>query len=203
MNEVIIFTRYPEAGKTKTRMIPLLGEMGAATLQRQMTEYTLATVKKLVRVRGFSAQVYFTGADLAKMSAWLGAEVSYRAQESGDLGERLQQAFREAFEEGVTKVVIIGVDCPNITDNLLKEAFFVLDSQDLVLGPAQDGGYYLIGLKRLFGELFRGISWGTGDVLAQTLVIAQNLGLNTGLLPILADVDRPEDYFIWQERQKY
>jgi hypothetical protein len=195
---VIIFTRYPEVGKTKTRMIPVLGAQGAANLQRQMTEYTLTTVKQLQGQFPVSIAIFYTGGNLQLVKTWLKNGYDYVNQGEGDLGVRLSSAFQRAFEQGMTKVIIIGIDCPDITASILRHGFEMLNHHDLVLGPALDGGYYLIGTKRPIPELFKDIFWGTGEVLQQTKAIAAKLDLKMAFLPPLADIDRPEDLSIWQ-----
>lgn len=198
-NQLIIFTRYPQPGTTKTRLIPALGVEGAATLQRQMTEHTLIQAQRLQQLDAVSVKIVFAGGNQALMEGWLGKDYSYQPQTTGDLGNRLVSAFAEAFKAGSERVIIIGIDCPDITPALLQTGFKALATQNLVLGPANDGGYYLIGLNRLFPELFQGIRWGTSTVFSQTLSIAQHLSLSTHLLPTLSDVDRPEDLGIWEE----
>ncbi|MGB3655135.1 MAG: TIGR04282 family arsenosugar biosynthesis glycosyltransferase [Rivularia sp. (in: cyanobacteria)] len=195
---LIIFTRYPQPGKTKTRLIPALGVEGAANLQRQMTEYTLSKVKKLCKSIAISFEVRFADGNLQLMQSWLGTELNYQLQGEGDLGKRMENSFLNAFNKGAQKVVIIGIDCPGVDTEVLVEAFEKISDCDLLLGPAVDGGYYLIGLKRAIGELFINIDWGTAKVLQQTVDIAQQLNLSVGYLRSLADVDRPEDLPIWQ-----
>ncbi len=200
---LIIFTRYPEPGKTKTRMIPALGAEGAAKLQRLMTEHTLKQARQLPNK--IAIEIHFTGGDSfacaernrAKMQDWLGKDLIYKEQTHGDLGKRMHFAFESAFATGKDRVVIIGVDCPDLDREILQAAFNAFDPHDLVLGPAADGGYYLIGLCRLVPELFVGIDWGSDRVLAQTKKIADRSPLNTYYLPVLNDVDRPEDLSIW------
>ncbi len=195
---LIIFTRYPQPGKTKTRLIPALGVEGAANLQRQMTEYTLSKVKKLCKSIAISFEVRFADGNLQLMQSWLGTELNYQLQGEGDLGKRMENSFLNAFNKGAQKVVIIGIDCPGVDTEVLVEAFEKISDCDLLLGPAVDGGYYLIGLKRVIGELFINIDWGTAKVLQQTVDIAEQLDLSVGYLRSLADVDRPEDLPIWQ-----
>jgi uncharacterized protein len=192
---LIIFTRYPELGKTKTRMIPALGAEGAAKLQRLMTEHTLQQARKLPNK--IAIEINFTGGNRALMQDWLGKDLVYKEQTDGDLGKRMHFAFESSFTKGKERVVIIGVDCPDLDRTILQTAFNAFDSHDLVLGPAADGGYYLIGLPRLVSELFIGIDWGSERVLAQTKEIAARSRLNTYYLPVLNDVDRPEDLSIW------
>jgi rSAM/selenodomain-associated transferase 1 len=193
MKSLIIFTRYPEAGKTKTRMTPVLGKEGAALLQQKMTEHTLIQGRKLQENCPISLLIYFTGGTEILMENWLGTDLTYKHQGEGNLGERMQLAFAQSFASGMTQGVIIGTDCPAINQILLAEAFTALDRHDLVLGPALDGGYYLIGLSRFIPQLFVGIAWGTSQVFSQTQGIARQLGLTVYELVPLADVDRPQD----------
>jgi rSAM/selenodomain-associated transferase 2/rSAM/selenodomain-associated transferase 1 len=198
-NLLIVFTRYPEPGESKTRLIPALGPQGAAELHRQMTERTLSWARRWKEGFPASLEVRFVGGSEESFQKWLGPDLSMRPQPEGDLGARMHQAFRQAFREGAEKVVIVGTDCPGLTEDLTQEAFARLEQGDVVLGPAKDGGYYLIGLPRPVEELFRGIPWGTGGVLAKTLEAAQRLGLRVSLLEPLDDVDRPEDLPIWEK----
>lgn len=196
--QLIIFTRYPEPGKTKTRMIPILGEQGAANLQRQMTEATIKIAKHLNRDRSVFLTIYFTGANEELMKKWLGNDIIYQQQSEGDLGQRMELAFEKSFLQGIKRVVIIGIDCPDLDETILNQAFNSLKQQDLVLGAAVDGGYYLIGLSKLVPQLFKGINWGTCEVFAQTQAIARQLKLSVSYLPVLRDIDRPEDLSISQ-----
>jgi rSAM/selenodomain-associated transferase 1 len=195
---LIIFTRYPEPGNTKTRLIPVLGAEGAATLQRQMTEHKLAEVNQLLTFYPLSVEVHFAGGNEQLMQEWLGSSLVYRRQSEGDLGDRMASAFQASFAAGMTAGVLIGSDCPDLNASLMAEAFQLLRQHDLVLGPALDGGYYLIGLRRLIPELFTGIPWSTAEVLQQTITIAKRLGLAVAKLPLLSDVDRPEDLSVWK-----
>jgi uncharacterized protein len=200
MTEIlIIFSRYPEAGKTKTRMISALGAVGAAELQRQMTEYTLATAIALESARKVAIAIHFSGGNLSLMQQWLGADLDYIPQVAGDLGKKMQSAFDLAFTLGHQRAVIIGTDCPDLDQTILNTAFNSLQHHDLVLGVAEDGGYYLIGLNRPIPELFQQIAWGTAQVLDQTSKIAQQLNLQVDYLITLRDVDRPQDLKIWQK----
>jgi uncharacterized protein len=190
---LIIFTRYPEPGKVKTRLIPALGAVGAATLHQQMAQHTLGQARALRQTRPLSIQVCFTGGSVAQMQEWLGTDVEYQVQPTGDLGDRMISAFKSAFCKGYKSTVIIGTDCPDLSTAVMQECFNALRRQDLVLGPALDGGYYLIGMRRLFPEFFTGIAWSTSEVLGETLVIAQQLNLIPILLPYLGDIDVPQD----------
>ncbi len=199
MEKLIIFTRYPEPGTTKTRMIPLLGAEKAAQLQRLMTEHTLKQVSQVLREPNVLIEIHFAGSDQQLMEQWLGSNWVYQPQKKGDLGEKMSTAFDVLGEEGIRSVVIIGIDCPDINSSVINQAFIALHNHDLVLGPAEDGGYYLIGLSRFIPELFKDIAWGSSYVLSQTQTIAQQLNLTIAYLTTLADVDRPEDLPIWEK----
>lgn len=196
---LIIFTRYPEPGKTKTRLIPALGTIGAANLQRQMTEYTIFQVRELQKVTAISVEVRFAGGDLQLMQDWLGLGLVYQPQGEGDLGSRMARSLFDAFESGAKEVMIIGTDCPGVNAQILATAFEQLQAFNLVLGPAIDGGYYLIGLRQPIPELFVNIEWGTAQVFQKTVEIAHLLNLSPVYLPTLADVDRPEDLPVWEQ----
>lgn len=190
---LLLFTRYPLAGHTKTRLIPALGREGAAQLQRQLTEKTLRTAEYLAARCPLSLAITHAGGTTAQMMTWLGPNHLYREQGSGDLGAKMARAFTASFKNGHQQVVIIGSDCPDLSTEILATAFAKLAHHDLVLGPARDGGYYLIGLRRPCPELFSRRSWGTALLLAETLAVAKKLALNPYLLEELTDVDRPED----------
>lgn len=191
--KLIIFTRYPQAGTTKTRLIPLLGADGAAELQRRLSERTVRRGRELATVRGTVLEVCYEGGDAARLGAWLGADLPATPQAKGDLGERMALAFARARQQGFCRVVLVGADCPGLSVAILHKAFAALAKEDLVLGPAADGGYYLIGLARPAPELFVNQPWGDGSLLSSTLAKAGRLGLSRQLLEELADVDRPED----------
>jgi rSAM/selenodomain-associated transferase 2/rSAM/selenodomain-associated transferase 1 len=199
---LIIFTRYPEAGTTKTRMIPALGSGGAADLQRRMTDHLVAKVKTMIEQWPLTVEVRFEGGSERLMREWLGPSFSYRHQGRGDVGRRMQRALADGFQKGDTSIVIIGSDVPDISSAIIHQAFEELQKNSLVLGPAADGGYYLIGMQKAnedqaYPELFEAINWGTSDVLSQTIAAAHQLGIGYALLDTLKDVDRPEDLKIW------
>lgn len=194
---LIIFTRYPEPGKTKSRLIPALGKQGAARLQREMTAHTLDWAGDILRRDDADVEVLFEGGDRQRMKACFGNSFTYRPQGDGDLGRRMARAFHESFQAGTTRVVIVGSDCPGVTPELVRTAFDRLSNHDLVLGPAIDGGYYLLGLRSDIPQLFDDVPWGTDEVLKRTLYEAARLGLSVAQLEPLADVDRPEDLEVW------
>lgn len=191
--KLIVFTRYPEPGKTKSRLISVLGIEGAAKLHRQLAEGAIAQAKKIQNYREIYLEIYFTGGDQQLMEEWLGNDVFYQNQVEGDLGTKMAAAFQMSFNSGMEKVVIIGTDCPDLKAELMAQAFDELAGHDLVFGPALDGGYYLIGLRKFIPEILMGINWGTAEVLGQSVAIAQGLNLSLAYLTPLGDIDRPED----------
>lgn len=191
--KLIVFTRYPEPGTTKTRLIPVLGKTGAANLHRLMAQRTIACALSLEKSRRLSVEIHRSGGSQQLMQDWLGSDIICENQIDGDLGARMTAAFEKSFNSGAEKTAIIGTDCPDLKAEIMAQAFEELSQNDLVLGPAKDGGYYLIGLRRSIPELFGGIHWGTSEVLACTRAIAQKLDLNIAYLPTLTDIDLPED----------
>lgn len=204
---LVIFTRYPEPGQTKTRLIPALGPEGAATLQREMTEHAMRTAERFASEAGTEIEVRFAGGSDAEMQDWLGRDKACVVQGDGDLGARMQRTFQTAFRGGSERVVIIGIDCPGITEDVLEQAFREIHEKDIVFGPATDGGYYLIGMRgeaeqKAIPALFEDMPWGTGEVLAQSLSRAAKQALTIGKLQALDDVDRPEDLTVWESVSK-
>lgn len=198
-NRIIVFSRLPQPGNTKTRMIPALGPEGAADLQRQMTRRTLATVDHVASLVECESEVRFTGGTNEQMASTFGSARRYTPQGDGNLGQRMRRAFEEALEQGMQRIVCVGSDCPALTYNLLNTALQKLEDHDIVLGPATDGGYYLIAMKQLHPDLFTNIEWGTSRVLAKTLAIAQSSGLPVHQLAKLSDVDEPADLEHWHQ----
>jgi len=205
---LIIFTRYPEPGTTKTRMIPELGAEGAADLQRGMTNHLVSKVKTLMEQRSVEVEIRFDGGSERLMRDWMGPSFTYGHQGRGDIGRRMQHALVEGFQNGYTSIVIIGSDIPDISTAIIDRAFQELEKTNLVLGPAGDGGYYLLGMRKAdkdqaYPELFEGINWGTNQVLSQTIAAASQLGIGYALLDTLQDVDRPEDLKIWNRTVQF
>ncbi|MDT8389944.1 MAG: TIGR04283 family arsenosugar biosynthesis glycosyltransferase [Lentisphaeria bacterium] len=194
MNDrIIFFTRFPVPGQAKTRMIPALGPAGAARLHRRLAERAVAVARQSCLPHGVDATVCFTGGSRRDFRAWLGTGPRFRKQRSGDLGERMRQAIAQALADGAAHVLVAGTDVPGISADTLRQAFGRLADHDVVLGPAGDGGYYLIGMNRCHPELFTDIDWGSERVAEQTRAAIRHLGLTVAELPILDDVDRPED----------
>ena len=190
--EVLLFTRFPEPGRVKTRLIPALGENAAAELHRRMAERMHAV---LVGVNSrWEARICYTGATQTEMQDWLGNDLPMEEQSTGDLGQRLHSAMTASFQRGHEQVIVIGSDCPDLRVTHIEEAFAAFDNHPLVIGPATDGGYYLLGQRdQVTPELFQDIQWGTANVLQQTLQRAEISGLSSVLLDPLPDVDLSSD----------
>lgn len=195
--EVILFSRYPESGTSKTRLIPLLGSDNAARLQRLMTEKLLAAVEALSPGLGCRLTICFSGGTRAKMVTWLG-EHRYVEQRGDDLGGRMQHAFSESFKSGAQQAILVGSDIPSIDTTLLAQAITLVKQQEVVIGPTYDGGYYLIGFNNksateLYSAIFQGITWSTTSVFERTRQGLLALGITPVSLPKHHDIDVPED----------
>lgn len=201
-NAVVLFTRYPTPGSTKTRLIPTLGAEEAARLQRDMTELLVTRLKPAVIQGRFQLTACHAAASRRAMHRWLGSGLACEAQAGGDLGDRMTRAVRSRFDRGARKVVVIGADCPGVSVTVLEQAFAALDRHPVVFGPAPDGGYYLVGLNRPCRALFHGIAWGEPTVLRDSLNRARQLGLHPALLPTRADIDRPADLPHWETARR-
>lgn len=195
-DRIIVFSRYALPGQAKTRLISAIGAEKAAELQVQMSRQTINMAREFCSSLSCEVEVRFAGGDADLMANQIGVSARYVAQVGIHLGERLTQAVENAFREGTQRVVVVGADCPELNREDLQNAFQSLLNCDVVLGPARDGGYYLIGLKTNRPQLFQGIEWGSEWVLNQTLARAKAAKLRVGQLPIRSDVDHPEDLLI-------
>jgi rSAM/selenodomain-associated transferase 2/rSAM/selenodomain-associated transferase 1 len=196
---LIVFTRYPEAGKVKSRLIPVIGAPKAAGLHHEMAKRTLILARILSITEGISTEVHFDGGSRSRMKKTYGHDFRYVRQAGGDLGVRMRSSFSHAFRREMERVILIGTDCPGISKDLIMAAYAALSDHDCILGPSHDGGYYLIGLKHDVPCLFDGIPWSHADTLKATLEAAQCHGLSVHLLEEFRDVDRPEDIPIWEQ----
>ncbi|MDO7848413.1 TIGR04282 family arsenosugar biosynthesis glycosyltransferase [Hymenobacter sp. M29] len=200
LNHLLVFAREPVLGRVKTRLAADIGPEAALTVYRELLSITAAAITA-ARV---PATVWLAEAPAAADAAqprteWPG--LPWRAQPAVEsLGERMHHAFGEAFASGATRVVIIGTDCPGLTPALLQVAFEALETHDMVVGPADDGGYYLLGMRELQAEIFINKNWSTATVLSDTLADAARLGLRVAQLPMLHDVDSGRDLDRWRGR---
>jgi rSAM/selenodomain-associated transferase 1 len=175
--------RPPVAGRAKTRLIPRLGAWRAAQLQRRLTQRAVETARA-----SFPVELHAT----SRHCFFRRFAVTFRLQKGADLGERMHHALAAALRRH-RAAILIGTDCPALTARDLRRAARLLCSHDVVLAPAEDGGYALIGMSKPRAGIFRNISWGEGSVLAETLSRIGESGLSCALLRTVWDVDRPED----------
>ena len=185
--EIAIFARWPEPGKAKTRLIPALGAEGAAKLYAKLLEVTV----REARASGLPFHLRVTGDDPARFRDWLGDDLNVRGQGDGDLGEKLARVPIPGL--------MIGSDCPGLTAALLREAADALATHEAVIGPADDGGYWLLGLREPCRDLFTGMAWSTPQVFPETMRRLDALGTVPHLLPKLTDIDTGEDLAAWPE----
>jgi uncharacterized protein len=182
-----LFARYPTPGAAKTRLIPAIGADGAADVHRTLTERTVATLSG----QGCAVEVHITGDVPERFSDWLGNDMAFIPQVDGDLTARLMAALDPA------PVIFFGADTPDLSREIVADAIAALATHDVVIGPAEDGGYYLIGMVRGFPDLLTGIDWSTERVFAQTIAKADAANLLVKVLETLSDCDRPEDLARW------
>ena len=192
-DRIVVMTRFPEPGRTKTRLIPALGADRAAALHRCLIRRTLDVVCHWAEAHHCDAEVRYAGGDESLFRAQFGLQARYVPQSEGSLGERMNAAVVAAFSEGAKCVVVIGTDCPGLDSSHLSQAFDQLTHRDIVIGPATDGGYYLLGMRHHLPTLFEHIAWGTETVLRQTLSKAAEASASVCQLPPLSDVDHAED----------
>lgn len=189
---ILLFAKAPVKGQVKSRLAASLGEESALDLYRCFVLDLLAAID----AGGQDVVIEYDppeGRD--DMARWLGSGRRYQAQQGADLGARMENAFRSAFSSGASRAILIGSDLPDLPAKMLTEAFDELECHDAVVGPALDGGYYLIGFRRegFRPEVFRNIPWSTSAVFAETLQVLQRTAAHVHLLPQWQDVDTIED----------
>lgn len=184
---LVIFANAPEKGRVKSRIAADLGADVALTAYRTLAEHAVAAASHVEWCRKTIAYAPNEKGDA--MREWFGDLFDYRAQGDGDLGRRMLAALERAFADGADRVILIGVDCPGVTEAVIGEAFNRLDQADVVIGPSFDGGYYLIGMKKPQKALFTEIPFGTGDTLQKTLTVARRSGIRVSLLEWKRDVN--------------
>ena len=183
---LIIFTRNPELGKCKTRLAKSVGDAEALKIYKELLQHT-ANVVKDVNAKRF----VFYSENIHKDDIWSSSYFNKRLQIGNDLGERMENAFQELFSEGFKNVIIVGSDLLDLSKSIIEEAYFKLQDNDAVIGPAEDGGYYLLGMKTLNPNVFRNKIWGTETVLKNTKKDFMEQSLYT--LETLNDIDYVED----------
>lgn len=189
---IAVFVKAPIRGQVKSRIAASAGSEAALSLYRCFVLDMLDTVRNT----GHPVLVFVTPGDrIGDVRTWLGQDLRYRPQEGADLGERMERAFRAIFTEGAARAVLIGSDIPDLPADVLLEARDALGQHDAVIGPAQDGGYYLIGFRRdtFMPDIFRGVPWSGPDVLDRTMRVLRRRAMRVHTLRTWRDVDTVED----------
>lgn len=187
-NLLIIFYRNPELGKVKTRLATTLGDANALAVYLKLVNHTKAITSQL----DVDKIVYYSNY-IDKEDNWPNVKYDKRLQVGEDLGEKLANALKTNFEKGYDAICVIGSDCFELTSATLQDAFVALETCDGVIGPAKDGGYYLLGTRKFIPDLFIHKKWSTDTVAKDTINDFVKLGLTYHALPLLTDVDREED----------
>jgi rSAM/selenodomain-associated transferase 1 len=181
---LVIFVRNPILGQVKTRLAKDIGDERALAIYLQLLEHTL----KITRSLSFRKFIYYAD-EVSDYDLWSVPGYTKRMQSGTNLGERMLNSFKELFEQGFTRIVIIGSDCLQLQTENLQEAVTLLESNTAVIGPASDGGYYLLGLTKLYPDLFVNKPWSTDQVLTKTIDDFNNQGISFALLEELCDID--------------
>jgi rSAM/selenodomain-associated transferase 1 len=196
--KLVIFLKAPRAGSVKTRLAAGIGAAAALAAYRRITQHLLANLNGLAGM-----EIRFSPDDAeVDVQEWLGQGFEYHPQGKGDLGEKLHRTFDESFSQGFARILAIGSDCPFVTRSDIEVAWASLASHDVVIGPASDGGYWLIGLSGAQPGLFENIPWSTEKVLESTLQRIQAAGLSYARLRELCDIDTQSDwqrYIEWEQ----
>lgn len=190
---LIIFARNPELGKVKQRLAAKLGDEKALHVYERLLSYTWQITHQLP----VEKEIHWS--DGVPLGSCWEADYKQLLQQGDDLGERIELAFERAFARGMQRVIIIGSDCRELTQEHLEEAFELLGKHGAVVGPAEDGGYYLLGLRRMYQGIFRMMPWGTDQIAKRTLETLHSQEVDVTLLPKLSDIDRPDDLEPWRD----
>jgi len=196
---VLLFIRAPELGRVKTRLEKKMDAKTVLTLYKHFVEDTMESLT----AGGHDIIVFFSPLHKEPaVRAWLGDTIHFQPQTGRNLGEKMRNAFSTVFAMGLDQAVLMGSDSPDIDIGIIDEAYAFLENRDVVIGPAEDGGYYLIGFhKKAFdGDVFSGIDWGTEHVYQQTMQHIQDGGLSSHVLQTWQDIDVYEDLVSFYHR---
>jgi rSAM/selenodomain-associated transferase 1 len=185
---LLVFVKHPVPGKVKTRLAATIGHDAALAIYRELLAHTCSLA------HAFSGKVaIWYGNEIPESDLWSEAGFDRYPQSGADLGERMAQAFEWGWQQGYQRIALIGSDCATLTGEILEEAFVQLQKQDTVLGPAEDGGYYLIGMRQWTPAVFQHKTWSTETVFEDTMADLQTANRSVSLLPTLSDVDTEAD----------
>ena len=186
---LIIFVRKPELGKVKTRLAATVGNEKALIIYKELLQHTFDIASATD-----ADKFVFYASEIEKDDRWKAKRFFKEVLSYDDLGAKMKNAFDLVFERGYDKVIIIGSDCFELTASLLNDAFNLLNKKNVTIGPAKDGGYYLLGMKEMFDFLFENKKWSTGTVYSSTVNDLESNNLLYAVLPLLTDVDTEEDW---------
>jgi rSAM/selenodomain-associated transferase 1 len=186
-NALIIISKYPEKGAVKTRINGLSDEQRVALYDRLLN----TTMSKLSFIPGVDTFMAFAPSDAEEYFSRFSVDLI--PLDKDDLGRSMYQAFCFVFQQGYEKVSLAGADIPDLSVSIINDSFNKLSENDLVFGPAKDGGYYLVGMKEPVGEVFRNIPWSSSKTLEASIKNAEQAGYTVGLITTLSDIDTIED----------
>jgi len=186
---LILFAKNPALGNVKSRLAATLGDVKAFAIYHKLLSYTIEITQDLK----FDKAVFYSDY-VDTEDKWSNSTYQKFTQHGTDLGARMQNAFEKGFELDYSKIVIIGTDNLELTSTVIEASFKLLDKNDCVIGPAKDGGYYLIGMKKLHPKLFENKVWSSSSVLIDTLSDLKSLRISHELLAELNDIDTEEDW---------
>ncbi len=187
-NGLLIFVKNPVEGKVKTRLAKTIGDQNALLIYHALLNHT-RTIASEISV----SRYLFYDEKIEINDDWFNDLYTKNQQVNGDLGKRMSAAFEHVFSKGVSKAIIIGSDCIELTTEIITNAFELLENNDVVIGPALDGGYYLLGMKTLHNCIFENKSWSTDLLIAETLESLKKENLSVQLMPKLSDIDTETD----------
>lgn len=193
---LIIFARNPVRGKVKTRLAATMGDDKALSVYQSLLEHTVQVTQQL------SCDRYVFYADgISLNDVWSDEVYLKKNQKGNDLGQRMLHAFDILFEQGYQKVIIIGTDCFELSYSILLDAFIALDTNEVVIGPSIDGGYYLLGMQQFYPILFEEKAWSTDTVYSSTVQQLDIQKISYHILPILNDIDTEDDWkqYLYQQ----
>jgi len=193
---LIIFARNPVRGKVKTRLAATMGDDKALSIYQSLLEHTVQITQQLP----YDCYVFYADG-ISKNDVWPDDLYLKKNQEGKDLGQRMLHAFDTLFQQGYQKIIIIGTDCFELSSFILLDAFTALDEKEVVIGPSEDGGYYLLGMRQFFPFLFEEKAWSTDSVYSSTVqqLVIQNIRYE--ILPILNDIDTEDDWKQYLQQQ--
>jgi len=186
-NALLIFAKNPILGKVKTRLAATVGNDRALQIYIQLLNHTQSVTNDVA-----ATKIVFYSDFIAMNDIWDKGYLK-KTQRGADLGDRMSTAFDKTLKKGFDKAVIIGTDCYDLTNAVIEDAFSALENHDVVIGPALDGGYYLLGMKNHYPQLFNEMVWSTDTVFNETLARCNDLNLRYFLLPVLSDIDNEKD----------